>query len=357
LKEDHDVTLLTMGETPLADLNTAYGTALEEDEIRMVRIPVPPFLLHRGDALRGFPLVRYCRAHAADFDLLISAYNVMDFGRPGIQYISDFSFDDPLLRALLRDPRDWKSSIRRPGLLRGSYLRAGRFLSGQSRDGWRRNATLANSDWSRKVLGDAFGVESRTVYPPVPGEFSPPAWVDRADGFVSIGRIVPEKRIDRLFDILEKVRTSGASAHFHVVGYAAADTYGRTLANRAAELRDWVSLDGPLYGEAKAAVLSDHKYGLSGCLHEAFGVAVAEMVRAGMIVWVPAGGGQVEIVAHDDLIYENPEDAVRKIDRVRKNPDRQAALRAHLAVQAEKFSATAFTKEIRAEVARFLERS
>lgn len=352
LKEDHEVTLLTMGETPLADLNAAHGTSLREDEIKMVRIPVPRCLLRRGDALRSFRLIRYCRAHAADFDLLFSSYNVMDFGRSGLQYISDFSFDDTLRRAMLRDPRDWKSSRRRPGLLRGLYLRASRFLSGQSRGGWRRNVTLANSDWSRRVMREAFGIESQTVYPPVLGRLSPLAWEDRADGFVCLGRIVPEKRIDRLFDILEKVRMSGVSAHFHVVGRVPGVSYGRRLVNRAAELRDWVSLDGPLYGETKTAVLAEHKYGLSGRLDEAFGVAVAEMVQAGMIVWVPASGGQVEIVAHDDLIYENPEDAAKKIERVLKNPARQTALRAHLAVQAEKFSAATFSKEIRAAVAR-----
>jgi hypothetical protein len=113
-------------------------------------------------------------------------------------------------------------------------------------------------------------------------------------------------------------------------------------------------LDGPLYGPAKEAVLASHRYGIAGCRHEAFGIAAAEMVRAGMIVWVPRGGGQVEIVDHPDLIYDGEDDAVRKIAAVLSDPARQAALRVHLAGQAEKFSAERFMDGIRRAVDRFM---
>ena len=61
---------------------------------------------------------------------------------------------------------------------------------------------------------------------------------------------------------------------------------------------------------------------------EHFGMAPAEMVRAGMIVWVPNGGGQVEIVGNDPrLVYESDEQAIDQIVQVLGNPDEQRRLR------------------------------
>ncbi len=95
---------MTMGATSLGRLNEAYGTALDANRIGIVRIPLPRLLRRRGDA-PGAPLwlARAARARRASTTILLfSSYNVMDFGRRGLQYVSDFSFDDSLRRALLR---------------------------------------------------------------------------------------------------------------------------------------------------------------------------------------------------------------------------------------------------------------
>ena len=43
-------------------------------------------------------------------------------------------------------------------------------------------------------------------------------------------------------------------------------------------------------------------------------MAPAELARAGAIVWVPRGGGQMEIVGHEPaLMYDSDDDAVTKI--------------------------------------------
>ena len=55
-------------------------------------------------------------------------------------------------------------------------------------------------------------------------------------------------------------------------------------------------------------------------------MAPAELARAGVIVWVPRGGGQMEIVGHEPaLMYESDDDAVQKIvgDDGRSRPSRQ----------------------------------
>ncbi len=355
LKDDYDVTLITMGEAELADLDRTYGTSLDGGGIRFLRLPIPRLLRRRGDALRSFRLSRFCRARAASFQLMISSYNVMDFGRPGLQYVSDFSFDDNLRRAFLADARNWRQVLRPPGPLRAAYLASGRMLAGSAPAGWRRNRTLANSEWTRSILGEVFGVEAETVYPPVLEASVRTPWESRQDVFLAIGRIVPEKRVDVLIDILSEVRRRGTGLQFRVLGRVPDNPYGRSLREKQAAAEGWVSLDGPLFGEAKFTLLSRSRYGISACPHEAFGVAVAEMVRSGMIVWVPDSGGQVEIVGHPELVYSDPADAADKIARVLGHPSLQAELREHLALRSGRFSHLRFTPSIRAAAARCLE--
>ncbi len=355
LRDDFRVRILTMGKTGLDELNAAYGTSLSEPAVEIVRIAVPSFLARRGDALRGYWLARYARARAAEYDVLLSSYNIMDFGRPGLQYVSDFSFSDPLRRALLADAEDWRTGWRRAGPARRAYLHLARRWGGQIAEGWKRNATMANSVWTRRHLAEVFGQDAEVVYPPVSWTAVPPPWEERADGFVSLGRLVPEKRVGEMAVLLSRVREKGRPLRYHIVGRLPDTPFGRDLAERVRGLGDWASLDGPLYGRAKEALLASNRFGIAGCRHEAFGIAAAEMVRAGMIVWVPRGGGQAEIVDHPDLIYADEGDAVRKIAAVLASPARQSALRAHLAGQAEKFSAERFMAEIRAAVNRFLE--
>lgn len=118
---------------------------------------------------------------------------------------------------------------------------------------------------------------------------------------------------------------------------------------------DWVFLEGKMGGGKKAEFIGRHRYGISGCWNEAFGIAVAEMVKAGCLVWVPAGGGQTEIVGHPELIYAAREDAIGKIGRALGDGALGAALRKHLEGQNEMFSVDRFAREVRAVVSGFLE--
>jgi hypothetical protein len=77
-------------------------------------------------------------------------------------------------------------------------------------------------------------------------------------------------------------------------------------------------------------------------------MAPAEMTRAGMIVWVPRGGGQVEVVGREPaLMYDTDEEAVEKILSTFHDASEQQRLRDHLSTVAETFSATRFVAEIR----------
>ena len=85
-------------------------------------------------------------------------------------------------------------------------------------------------------------------------------------------------------------------------------------------------------------------------------MAPAEMARAGAIVWVPRGGGQMEIVGHEpELMYDTDDEAVEKILAALQNPSEQARLRRHLTIRSEMFSTARFVHQVRDIVARFRE--
>ena len=85
-------------------------------------------------------------------------------------------------------------------------------------------------------------------------------------------------------------------------------------------------------------------------------MAPAEMVRAGMIVWVPNGGGQVEIVGGEPaLVYDTEDGAVESMRRVIADAAEQSRLRELLARRGELFDEQRFMGEIQAVVADFRE--
>ena len=353
LQDESRLTLITMGLPDLESMNRKYGTTVDENKIDGRFLRFPPGTRKRFDALRGFPLARYCRRHARDFDVMISAYNVMDFGVAGIQRIADFSFDDALRRELHSADGAAGGGFHKASPMRSLYLALARSLSGSRGDGWKRNITVANSEWTRDLLRERFGVASDVVYPPVAGGFPAVPWNEREDGFVVIGRLVPEKGVRQVIEILGDVRKE-KPVHLHIVGRRERTAYAREVEALCRRNRDWVHLEGEKYGPEKAEFLARHKYGISGCRNEAFGIAVAEMVKAGSIVWVPDGGGQKEIVAHPGLVYSGPGHAAALILAALGEPAVGAALRYHLEARADLFSSGRFVEEMRGIVRGFL---
>jgi glycosyltransferase involved in cell wall biosynthesis len=348
LQDEYRLALITMGRPDLRALNACYGTAVD-GRIELRTLPIPPGLGRRFDALRAVRLARYCRRHAGDFDLLISAYNVMDFGVPGVQQIADFSFDDALRRELDFESGRTERLFHKRTPARALYLKLAAALAGTNGDGWTRNRTVANSEWTRGLLRERLGLASEVIYPPVSGPVAGRPWRDREDGFVVMARLVPEKRIDLVVAVLAEVRRA-KPVHLHIVGRRGRSGYARRLEALCRRHAEWIHLEGEAYGAKKAALLAGHKYGLSGRRAEAFGIAAAEMVKAGQIVWVPDAGGQTEIVAHPDLVFGSRDEAVARILAVITDPARETAVRRHLECRAAVFSSARFACETRALV-------
>jgi glycosyltransferase involved in cell wall biosynthesis len=142
----------------------------------------------------------------------------------------------------------------------------------------------------------------------------------------------------------------------HIVGPVPDTEYANRLKSLAEENSSWLSLVGGLYGDNKLDFLAQFKYAIHGRDNEAFGIAVSELVKAGCIVWVPEGGGQMEIVNHPMLTYRNEADAVEKITQVLSSETLQHELREHLKKQARLFSSDRFMVEMKKIVDSFFEK-
>jgi glycosyltransferase involved in cell wall biosynthesis len=103
-------------------------------------------------------------------------------------------------------------------------------------------------------------------------------------------------------------------------------------------------------------LMAGHRYGIHGMREEHFGMAPAEMLRAGCLVWVPGGGGQLEIVGDDPMVrYGGEEEAAEKISAVLADPAEEARVRDVLASRAARFSTAAFVEQAQRIVRDFRE--
>ncbi|MEW6320426.1 MAG: glycosyltransferase [Acidobacteriota bacterium] len=353
LVPDHQVTVLTWWPVQLEPINRFFGTSLDAGDFRRLevpgalraidRLPVPAALL------RSSAFMRHTRRVAGGFDVVIGVNNETDFGRPGIQYIHYPTYLRP------RPDADLRWYHRAPLVLPAYYALADR-LAGFSEARMKANVTLVNSDWTGARVRQSLGIDTVTLYPPVADPGPAPAWGDRLPGFLAIGRISPEKELERPMRILAKVRRHVPQVTLTVVGTwdRHSRRYYEWLRRLAASLGPWITFRLDVPARELRSIIAAHRYGIHGMREEHFGMAPAEMVRAGLLVWVPNGGGQVEIVGSEPaLVFDDEDEAVEKIARALTDVAEERRLRAWLAECGARFSTARFTDEVRRIVGEF----
>ncbi|MGB7948000.1 MAG: glycosyltransferase, partial [Candidatus Binatia bacterium] len=218
----------------------------------------------------------------------------------------------------------------------------------------KQNLTLVNSDWTGRKVSDRYGIATTTLYPPIAEDFPHTAWEDREDGFVCIGRITPEKELDKIIDILAAVKSQGWDLHLHIVGTPDHPSYYDRIRRRAEENSSWIFLHTNISHDDLVRLISTHRYGIHGMIEEHFGMAVAELARGGCLVFVPNGGGQVEIVSgNEQLMYRTADEAAASIVRVLRDPELQTRLRERLKSNTKLFSTGQFARRLREVVGGF----
>ena len=354
LKRDYSLSLLTWTPVEVAAINRFCGTSLRSSEFAVHQIhPLLRWLIDHVpvplDFLKTSLLLRYCKKMKGKYDVVITANNEADFGCKGIQYIH---FPRACRPPPELDLNLWLRYFLLPGLIR-VYRRLCMRLSGFSLERMKENLTLVASDWVGNTVQQCYGISTTTLYPPIAEEFPDVSWEDRENGFVCIGRITPEKELDKIIDILTRVRSQGWDIHLHIIGSPDHPAYYNRIRKRARQNSSWIFLDINLSRQELLRMVSMHRYGIHGMTEEHFGMAVAELVRGGCLVFVPNGGGQVEIVAGNErLLYRTADEAAACIEGVVRDRDLQSHLREVLKSNITQFSTQQFARRIQEFVER-----
>jgi glycosyltransferase involved in cell wall biosynthesis len=353
LKRDYRLTVLAWTPPDLDGLNRFFATDLcVSDAEFLVMNPLVGAVAQRAPVrmtrLKDQYLWMRSRRIADRFDAVLSGHNEADVGDSGIQYIhSPKNRGNPSGA----DAYWWLAPATR------AYRAMIDRWTGVSLERMRKNLTLANSDFTGRKVRELLGIDTITLYPPAIGEFPDVPWERRKDGFVCIGRIIPCKQIELIIEILSAVRAAGPQVHLHVVGKADSAAYAASIRRVAQDRASWVHLHEGISRPELVELISNHRYGIHAMDEEPFGMAVAELVSAGCITFVPNSGGQVEIVGNDErLIYNSRQDAVNKILRALgdNESEYQASLRSHIESRRNLFATERFVTRIREVVGDYL---
>lgn len=348
LQNSSEITFFYLGkEVNLPELNHLYGTALSEEKIKLVKIPQPfwftcPVMSKLGLLKQSF-FWREAKKLVADFEIVVSGQGEMDLRCPIVQYIN---FPSPSLFFLGK----------KAGLIKKVHNWLCNLICPRSLESMRNNLTLTNSFYTAGIIKKVYGLNSTVVYLPVaPFSVNPKPWEEREDGFVLISRLHPEKNIDKVIEILQEVRGGGRTVHLHLIGSRHDKEYSQYIQEMIEKNSDWIFYEGVPTRHNYFQIICQHKYGIHGMPNEHFGIVIAEMISAGVIVFVPADGGQVEIVGDERLTYKSLEQAVEKVLKVLNDSALQQELLAKLKTQSVTFNAPAFCQRINKAVEQFIQ--
>jgi glycosyltransferase involved in cell wall biosynthesis len=325
VEDHHDLTLISISQPDIEFLNQYFQTDASLDnfdtpgEASMLVSKLSEEVgelseLGRFGLLDSALLSRYVHKEGDNYDLIISTKNIIQ--HPRVQCINYVHFPEYFKNKV--DDMNSKSSL-------SSYFQYFcRRLARVSSQG-ANHLYITNSEYTRGCLNDVINCRTETINPPIIFRDGP-SKSNRQDGFVTIGRIEPEKNIISIINIIEQVREQGNDIHLHIVG----QEYNRKYSNKVKhyqQKRNFVHLEGEVSRSRLDNLLSNHKYGIHGRKYEHYGMSVAEMVQNGMIPFVPNNGGQAEIVGGlTDLVFETEEEAANKIESLINSREKEITI-------------------------------
>lgn len=350
LGEEYAVTALTWAEVDVNQIDSHFGTTLATQTTHFVRAwptlsrfaRLTPIGL---DLLKDSLLLRAAQRLAPSFDVVMGANNEVDYGRRGLQYVHYPKYLRP------RPPTEARWFHVTP-LLR-SYYKTCETLANFDASRMRENVTWANSSWTAALLSKLHGIDATVVPPPVRFSATPQPWEDRTPRVLCVGRISPEKEIEKVISIVERARVSFPSLRLTVAGGPGPHAYMSRIAAMTSERAAWMDLRVDVPRAELEKLMATSQYGLQGMTEEHFGMAAGEMMAAGCLVFLPAGGGQVELVrGNSRFLYESADEAAAKLVAA-SHPEAAKSLLLFLAERGRAFGVDRFMSQVR-EAARTL---
>lgn len=350
----HEVTVFAARPPELRALDAFAGTALAGSRVEtrsLPRLRVPTRLYRR---------LMYARSPAvigSEVDLVFATKGMCAFGpRNGIQYVH---FPNLCSRSTLRrfHPTDYEN--RYGSLWRAAACLPFDLLKPRPAPG-EEVVTLANSSWTASLIQREFGMASEVVYPPVVWTGDPLPWRSRSDAFVVLGAVAPHKNTLGAVEVFRALQdASGRRFRLFLVGSETDDAYASRVRAAVSDTPGAAQL-GRLPRDRLHRLLGRCRFGLHAAPHEHFGLGIAEMLEAGMIPFVPEGGGQVEVVGgRRELVLRDvrrPDEAARQILDVLSDSAAVDELRGTLEALRGRFTPEVFHGRIAETVTRSLDR-
>jgi glycosyltransferase involved in cell wall biosynthesis len=343
LQSQYKLSLFTFSGLDFEQLNLMYDTHISLNKVKVVSLvsrflnSLTNFFISNSKDFRQLvfhSLLRKLKQDNEQYDLVISAYNAADLGKPGIQYVH------------------WIKVIE-GGKKAQKYTKISQF----SLANLQQNITIANSKIVADTIKETYQIDAQIIYPPVIIKVSEIPWQKKENAFICSGRLVKAKQPHKAIAILKTVREKGYDLKLYITGGGGgADEwkYKRFLKQLVRENSTWVKLYEDLpYGEY-VKLLEHCKYGIH-LKEEPFGISIAEMVKAGAIPFVKSEGGQIEIVGEEnqDLLFGNEMEACQKIIHMLQDSNKQQKMLESLTRQKELFSTERFMAEITQLIADF----
>jgi glycosyltransferase involved in cell wall biosynthesis len=363
LQKSCEVTLAMNGDADMKAVSEMSGVPIDVDRLRVVPIDSRRPFVAKREWLAFIVRTRKLKALAKGADVCISTANVMDFGKPAHHFLyllSQFgghAFYDYLMgrrggfgvrRILRRINTAFYENVVKP-LFGVRPLR--RIIAD------RRERIYPTSAYVEGIVRGYFGpFNSKVFYPPTTFEFNDASVARDPLLAIYVGRIFPPKRITDIIAIAERAREiSGKDLKLHIAGRLTEIPYVNLLRKMAAE-RPWLKLVGSVYGSDKERFMLSATYALHAERDEAFGIAIAEYLKAGCIPIVPDVGGPAEIVGSPALEFRDNETAAETLSRLLCDDAFREEQRRMCAARAADFSLKAYKERQRMTIEEMLAR-
>ena len=352
-----EVTVALNEGADMAAVSKMAGVPIDVAALKVVRLDPEGGFASKRAWLAALLRMRRLKALAKDADLCISTANVMDFGKSAHHFVyllSQFggaAFYDYLMgrgkglgprRILRRVQTALYENVMKP-------LFGVRPLAKIITDPHER--IYPTSRYVEGILRGYFGPFNSTVfYPPTVFEFGDTSVPRDPLLAIYVGRIFPPKRITELVAIVDKARElTGKDLKLRIAGVLAPIPYTDLLKKLASE-RPWMELVGPVYGKDKERFMLSATYALHAERDEAFGIAIAEYVKAGCIPIVPDEGGPKEIVDDKALEFRTVDEAANTLARLVEDAAFREERRKHCQGRAAQFTCAAYESRQQAVV-------
>jgi len=214
---------------------------------------------------------------------------------------------------------------------------------------------LTNSNYTARALYKHFGLNSNVVYPAIPWEYyleEPDLTADPGPSIISVGRFVPQKRLDILIKLFkERIKKEVKEARLTIVGVPDEryQSYYEELKRLAESAEDIEIIDKPLTPRDLIKLYREARVYAHLRIGEHFGMAPVEAMTQGAIPVLPRKSGLAELLTHgyNGYSYVSDEELVTYVIKVlRMARDEYLELRRRAHVKSLYFTPERFASDV-----------